>query len=279
MLETKNLAGQGWVNIFDEFDFDVGTPIIVHNGNTQYLYLSTDEDPNETNNYIRIEHNDSARVSYLNENAWVRCEGYVTVCSAILNEASSFNMVDLPPDLYTSDKPKVRRLRVEAGSNGFFGNNETRTYKEFDIPNNETWAIKVEVTDDIVLWNISLELVSGNVIFRTVYDDGTVTETEPFDNNVPMFRKNNTDLATEYPHTNHVTVINGGQFEGGVEIDRHRYKVSDNSNFASSVGERVGEERGVNAGTYYLEIESTGGNSALGILSAWWESSIFEPES
>lgn len=279
MIQTSQLTGRGWVDLYAEFSIPVGTPLIVHNPNTTYLFLSTDVDPVTSGNYIRVEHNENARTSYTAQQVYVKGDGFVSVSVALSHDVTSgFHLVDLPHDLYTDSDPKFRRLRVDPGQTSFFRNTQYRTFHEFNIPTGNNATIKFEVPQDIILWNLTVELDGGSVRMLTVADltSNPVTENTSFVNPIPVFRKNN--MSSAPPNTGYVTATNGGSISGGLTIDLHRIVASNSSGQRTSIvgGSGANGERGVSPGTYYIKLESFGNSAATGVLSGWWEETPFQ---
>lgn len=271
---VKSFIQRDWVDGFLEFGITPGGQYVLTNMNSQYMLVSTSATPN-ADNYLKIEPYDSILVSYTAQYLWIKCNGYVSVVNQLTSDLSvDYQRVDLPHDLYTSDNPKFRRLRVDNGQSSFFQGREYRTYREFSIPAGGNWALKVNVNEDIILWDITVSVDGGGVRMRTVYDDSTVVEISPFDTPIRVLPKNG---MSEAPVRSTTTVIrNGGSFENGDEIDRHRIVANDQPNIRQTVGGRQGSERGVRSGVYYIQLQNLFNTAATGTISSWWEEAVFQ---
>lgn len=154
-----------------------------------------------------------------------------------------------------------RRLRVDVGQTGFFAGREFRTYLEF----NANIVIRVAVPINTILSGLSLNVIEGEVRLETVVG-GTPGGT--FSSVLPIFSRN-TMSEVPVPYTPQVVLESGGTHTGGTVLDVFIVKSAGNSNFASSVGSDLSDERGIGVGTYYFRLTVTG--TTRGILKARWE--------
>lgn len=157
------------------------------------------------------------------------------------------------------------RLRVDVAQTSFFAGREFRTYYELDMTGGETRIIKVVAGLDIILNDLMVNLVSGEVKIYTLLSDGT--EGGTFGTDLPIIPTNTMSSAPDY--SSQVSASTGGTYTGGTEIDLIWIKTSSNENKSFNNLAHVGTERGVAAATYYYKIEATG--TTTGVFSARWE--------
>lgn len=157
-----------------------------------------------------------------------------------------------------------RRLRVDVGQTGFFAGKEARTFREFSIAAGTTLVVRIVVPVNTILMEQSLELDSGSLRITNA-SGGTPGGT--FSETLPVIGKNNmTDRPA--PFYVPVTVFTaGGTHTGGFIFDIHRAVAATATAQQSTVGSRVGDERGVAPGTYYVRYENIGSGAATG---AFW---------
>jgi hypothetical protein len=269
-MKTFNISDKGWLDVYQLYGVPPGTPLLIHSSSSSYVKISTTA---EHNDYMVLEQRKTCRSSYRADYLWVEGDGLITIDDALPSLVSNFSAVDFPPDVFTSDQPRYRRMRVDPGQTSFFEGREYRIFKEISVPGNTSIYLKVIVPEDIILWDLNLELDGGAIRLSTIYNDGSVVETTPFSTPLTVFRKNNMQQA---PKPDILTsVFQGGQITGGQVIDSHRRYASSNPTSRSTIGGKVGSERGVLPGTYYYRIQSLTDDTAFGDLNAWWEETPF----
>lgn len=161
-----------------------------------------------------------------------------------------------------------RRLRVDIGQTGFFAGREARTFREFSIPTGQTLVLKIVVPINAILAEQSVELDSGSI--RITNTTGG-TPGGSFSETLPVIVKNN---MTERPlplYVPQIVFTAGGTHTGGFVFDIHRVVAATATAQQSTVGNVVGDERGVAAGTYYVRYENFGTGTATGTLWFIWE--------
>ena len=173
------------------------------------------------------------------------------------------------------------RTRVDLAQTSFWEGREFRTFREFSLSAGVPQVIKAVVPINIVLMELSLVLVDGDVTVATKVGG---TEGGSYSTSLPIFAANNmvaSSMADDNRRANYgaggtfgyyqptVLLSTGGIHTGGTTLDVLRGKTSGNSNFASSVGLTQGSERGVSAGTYYFALSSP--VAAAGVFKARWE--------
>ena len=174
-----------------------------------------------------------------------------------------------PFDLYTDggDGPN-RRLRVDVGQTGFFAGREARTFREFSIAAGQTLVLKIVVPTDAILAEQSIELDSGSIRITNTTGGtpgGTFSET------LPVINKNNMSERPLPLYVPQIVFTAGGTHTGGFVFDIHRVVAATATAQQSTVGNVVGDERGVAAGTYYVRYENFGTGTATGTLWFIWE--------
>lgn len=158
------------------------------------------------------------------------------------------------------------RIRVDVGEPSFFDGRQFRTFKELNIPLSTEYVIKAVVPGNVILYGLGLSLVSGEVKLSTLVGG---TEGGTFSETLPIFPRNTMSERPTPFYTPTVELTAGGTHTGGTQLDFLWVKTADNSNFAASVGDNPGDERGVGAGTYYFRLLAN--IAATGVFRARWE--------
>lgn len=172
---------------------------------------------------------------------------------------------DFPKILLTDKAGQNQRLRVDVAQTGFFAGREFRTFYEWLTPTTELRVIKAVVPLNIILFELGVSLVEGELRMETLVGG---TEGGVFGTPLPIFPTNTMSEKPQPPYANQVLLTTGGTLTGGTLLDPLIGKTSDNSNFAGSVGADQGAERGVGANTYYFRINTT---LLRAIFKARWE--------
>lgn len=172
-----------------------------------------------------------------------------------------------PPTFLLSGTTK-QRVRVDVGEPGFFEGRQFRTFKEFSIANGTTYTMKFVVPINIILLYQGMELDSGSVrITNTV--GGTPAGT--FSETLPVIAKNTMSERPLPLYTPQVVVTAGGSVSGFTTLDIHRVVAATATAQQSTVGNVVGDDRGIGVNTYHVLYENFGSGSATGTLSFIWE--------
>jgi len=176
-------------------------------------------------------------------------------------------VVTIPPAVLMTDSPDgVPRLRVDVGQTGFFAGREFRTFRRLDVSSGNPLVIRAVVPVNVILFQLSLELVDGWIDVETVVGGtagGTWGET------LPIFNRNNMAGTPAYSHQAVLTA--GGTHTGGTVLDALAARAAGSTAQASSVGSALSDERGIAPGTYYFRLTQQGSGNAVGILHAYWE--------
>jgi hypothetical protein len=179
------------------------------------------------------------------------------------------NIAHPPFDLLTDggDGPN-RRLRVDIGQTGFFAGREFRTFREFSIAAGQTLVLKIVVPINAILSEQSVELDAGSI--RITNASGG-TPGGSFAETLPVIGKNNMSERPLPLYTPQIVFTAGGTHTGGFIFDIHRVVAATATAQQSTVGNIIGDERGVAAGTYYVRYENFGSGAATGTLWFFWE--------
>lgn len=171
-----------------------------------------------------------------------------------------------PVKLMTDGNGDYARLRVDVGQTGFFAGREFRVNHEFSIATGTTQVIKIVSEVDTILYDFSVELTLAELTVR-LKSGGT--EGGTFGSSITVLKANQMSTASAY--TSQITMAYGGTHTGGTTIDTN-YLIS-GSNANKSTAQSAGQENplGFPAGTYYIILENTDGNTATGVFKARWE--------
>lgn len=182
---------------------------------------------------------------------------------------SSTPVTSPPSDLLTDGGfGPNRRLRVDLGQTGFFAGREFRTFREINIAAGQTLVLKFQVPVDVILQQQGIELDSGSLrVTNSVGGSpgGTFAET------LPVLGKNNMSDRPAPFYAPQVVVTAGGTIAGATTLDVHRVVAATATAQQSTVGNVVGDERGIAANTYHVAYENFGSGAATGTLWFIWE--------
>lgn len=189
-------------------------------------------------------------------------------------------------DLMTSDKEVIRRLQVDVANTGFFDNRESRYFREFDIPVNTSWWIKVVVpANGIILRTQAITLGSGQIRFRAwrdlTIDANFVQPLTPANVHTDSsalcsghFRQNNLPSTPDFSMLTDITesLTANTTPSGGICTEVKRLRTSGATAQAVSVGLTSSDERGIDQGVYYLQLQALGtGGNATGVYDLKYE--------
>lgn len=172
----------------------------------------------------------------------------------------------LEPRYFTDGNGPYARLRVDIGQTGFFAGREFRTFYEFAIPSGQAQVIKVVAPLDTIVQAFGADLFLAEL--RIELRAGG-TEGGTFSTALPIIPANSMSTVSEY--TPQVTMAVGGTHTGGTVYDLLLLYSGANANKASATSATEASPQGFPAGTYYLTLQNTDGNTATGIFRARWE--------
>ena len=172
-------------------------------------------------------------------------------------------------DIYTSDKPGNRRLKVEESSTAFEDGRVFRSYHELDIANNETQVFKFTLTGDVVLLSSNIDLDDGGIRYE-VYNSDPI-ESGVFEP-IPSYQTNLASGASL--NISNVVISTGGEVDvtGLTPNDVTRVLSANANSKQSTVGVIDGDERGFPATTAYVVVSVLDGVSggAKGTIKWLW---------
>ena len=161
-----------------------------------------------------------------------------------------------------------RRLRVDVGQTGFFAGKEFRTFREINIGAGQSLVLKFVVPINVILEQQGIELDSGSL--RITNSVGG-TPGGSFAETLPVLGKNNMSERPLPLYVPQVVVTAGGTITGATTLDIHRVVAATATAQQSTVGNVVGDERGIAANTYHVTYENFGSGAATGTLWFIWE--------
>lgn len=156
-----------------------------------------------------------------------------------------------------------QRFRVDVGEAGFFEGRQFRVFREFAIATGTTLTLRFIVPINVILLVQGVELDDGSLRI-TNQTGGTPGGT--FSETITPVPKN---TMTERPapiYTPVVGVTAGGTITGATVLDVHRIVAATATAQQSTVGNIVGDDRGIGAGTYYVTYQNIGSGTATGTL-------------
>lgn len=171
-----------------------------------------------------------------------------------------------PTKLMTDGDGDYSRLRVDVGQTGFFAGREARTFYEFSIASGASQVIKVVAPTDTIVQTFSVELDLAEIRLELVVGG---TEGGTFATPLPIFKTNTMTTASNY--VPQVTMNRGGTHTGGTVVDLLTAISGANANKAIAISATEALPQGFAAGTFYIRLINTDGNTATGIFRARWE--------
>ena len=157
---------------------------------------------------------------------------------------------------------------MDVGQTGFFAGREFRTFREINIAAGQSLVLKFVVPINVILEQQGIELDSGSI--RITNSVGG-TPGGSFAETLPVLGKNNMSERPTPLYTPQVVVTAGGTITGATTLDVHRVVAATATAQQSTVGNVVGDERGIAANTYHVTYENFGSGAATGTLWFIWE--------
>lgn len=171
-----------------------------------------------------------------------------------------------PAKLMTDGDGDYARIRVDVGQTGFFAGREARTFYEFNIASGASQVIKVVAPVNTVLQTFGVELELAEIRLELVVGG---TEGGTFTTPLPILKTNTMTTASSYAPQ--VTMNRGGTHTGGTVVDLLTAISGANANKAIATSATEALPQGFAAGTFYIRLINTDGNTATGIFRARWE--------
>jgi hypothetical protein len=171
-----------------------------------------------------------------------------------------------PIKLMTDGNGDYARMRVDVGQTGFFAGREARTFYEFEIADEASQVIKVVSPVDTIVQMFSVDLDLAQIRVELVVGG---TEGGTFNTPLPILKTNTMSTASDY--TPQLTMNRGGTHTGGTVVDLLTAISGANVNKAVAATATENLPQGFAAGTFYIRLINTNGNTAKGIFRARWE--------
>lgn len=186
----------------------------------------------------------------------------------------------LPPHVFSDDPSEYNsraRVKVDVAQTGFEQGRQYRISYEFDIPNGSSRVIKFDSPIDFILQGQNLAVDDGAVLFRA-FRSADVTDNGGFVTIIPVIGINIMSIAD--PYVGQVTLSTDGTITPdtpppgvlSLAVETIRLRSPTASGQRTTIGETIGDERGLPAGSYYLEFTNIAASgAATGVYSLRWE--------
>lgn len=272
-MTNLNLTNDtSYVSAYTLASIDPAKSLVITNNTgkaVEIVHTDTGVPANNVEGFV-LQHTDS---SVINSKAgyvvYVRGHGSVSI-QELIGAILPYQGVDLPQDLYTSSKQKIRRLRVDIGQTGFFDGREFRSFKELSIPQGGSVVVRYTAVKEFILFNQELEVDAG-AVRMTAYAGATATGT--FTEPLPIVGKNRMLERPQpyYTAANSIDASTTATLSGGSAVEIVRVVAANSNAQQQSVGGGVDSERGLPAGVYYVKFENISNSTATGVYSLFWE--------
>lgn len=253
-----------YVNLYTALGITEGSSLVITNQGQFKVTIVQGLTQPSSGGYVLTPGNTCIVHGHNNQGIWVLGSSYLYVQS-LVQTIMPFSTVDLPHYLYTSEKERYRRLRVDVAQTGFFEGREFRTFYEFNVPAGTSQYIRVIAATDVIVHSLSLSVDEGSLRLSTI---AGATTSGTYSTPLPVIPKNNMAERPTPVFSSSTELSTGGSLTGGTVIDVVR---AVNAKKDSSIGLDAGSERGIAAGTYFFKLENFGLTVSTGVLSAWWE--------
>lgn len=165
----------------------------------------------------------------------------------------------------TVPNAKYGRTPVDIGSTGFYLGQEFRLFYEFNIPTAESRWVKVICPTNFLLKLQTFSIDSGALRFRAWRDSTDSGPWTALASPASGYFNRNDIAATERGYVQQSTVELGGNLAAamdGTVSEIVRLRTSGATAQQITIGGSVSSERGVPAGTYYLQLENIASSGA-----------------
>lgn len=173
------------------------------------------------------------------------------------------------PALRTRTDYPFARYEVDIGNTGFWEGHEFRLSYEYSIT--ATTYFKFTSTVDFILQSQKVSCDQGGVRFR-IYRFSQGAETSPFITNIPFVANN---IMSDTPaYTSNVTIQTGGIFSptgGELAVETIRVRSGNAAGQQATIEPIGSSERGLSAGSYYIEASILTGTNPQGVYNIKWE--------
>lgn len=164
-----------------------------------------------------------------------------------------------PVDVFTDDHGPNQRLRVDPGQTGFFKRRMWRISFEFTGLAATPVVLKVVVPVNFIIHHQALSVDEGGCALRA-YRSGQGAEGGTFSTPVQLYSVNFMDEEPAYAFQSSVNT--GGTFTPSADaVEATRVRAANATAQATTVSGSTFGERGLGAGTYYLQLSNLPGVS------------------
>lgn len=238
-----------------------------HSSNLIYVIVSSTQ-PLDTDRGIPLYSTHTFYVEESDTTIWIKGGPGPVVIQDTSEIVAPYSTTDLPKDVWTSDQEGFRRLRVDIGQTGFFLGKEFRVFREFSIASGTTLVLRITVPINAILFEQGVEIDAGSLRITNALGG---TPGGSFSEVITPIGKNNMSTRPTPFYTPQITWAAGGTHTGGFVFDIHRAVAANATAQQTTVGNIVGDERGVAVGTYYVRYENFGAGTATGTLWFFYE--------
>ena len=260
----------GWTNITSVSTIPNSRSVVIRNYGAKTVYVSTSSvEPLLLYAGYPLLSNETICVEPTGKDIWVYGEdGLLWIEDQVASGISQFVSTDIS-GFSTANAEQTPRIKTETSTAAFFEGRQYRTFKELNITAGGVYTIKIDLTKDIVLRELHLQISSGHCKLNTISGG---TDSTPFSSVVPIIRKNTMSSCPVIDSSS--SLREGGTQTGGVLLDVIDVQSSGWQNFRSTVGNAPYDERGVGPGIYYWKFSSvSGGGDVKGVFRCFWEES------
>lgn len=265
-MEIINLPNESdYFDLYSLTSYSLGDSVFLSNKTSKTLFVAT-QPLAPTSDTYPIEPEQEIRIVGEGDPIWIKGSVGPIIVQDVVPLISKAITVDLPLDVYTTEREGLRRQRVEVDRTGFFAGREFRLQVEFDIPNGQTLFIKFNSGVDFMLLDQTLNVHSGDVRLAAIDDSGVEGGTfTP----LTIFSENTMSFTPAY--ATQVVASSGGTYTGGVEREVFRVKTAGATAQQTTIGGGGATERGRPASTTYIALENKGNGTSEGIYSLVWQ--------
>ncbi len=271
-MSVYKLQTTGWVNLstLSSLDLTLNSVKLTNLSNSAVYLTRSATIPESSFEGAQVFPKETSSITRDSLQTWIRAPllGTIDIVLLLSNSIEPFTSVDLPSDVWTSAQEGYRRLRVDSGQTGFFEGREFRTFREFSISAGATLVLRIVVPINAILFEQGVEIDAGSLRITNALG-GTPGGT--FSEVLTPIGKNNMSTRPTPFYVPQVTWAAGGTHTGGFIFDIHRAVAANATAQQSTVGNIVGDERGVAANTYYVRYENIGSATATGTLWFFYE--------
>jgi hypothetical protein len=173
------------------------------------------------------------------------------------------------PTLRSRTNYQFARLETDLGNTGFWEGHEFRLSYELDIT--DTFVFKFTSAVDFIIQSQVLD-VDQDGIKLSVYRASQGVDNGGFTTPVDFYANNAMSDTPSYSsnaslNTGGIFTVNGGE----LPVEVLRVRSASASAQKTTVEATAGDERGLPAGSYYLQFSVLSGNNPLGVYALKWE--------